>query len=272
MSIFKHPVIVLSGGFLLIVLVCGVAAPYIGLRDPSAINPIARLREPSFDYWFGTDMVGRDIYARAMFGAKTSLLIGIAVSFLAVTTGTAIGLVATYIRNLDAITSRVMDGAMAIPAILLAISLVEVVGATILTVIIAISIPEIPRVVRVVRSVILSARDELYVEAANALGTPTGLILLRHVLPNVWAPLIVQATYIAAAAMLLEAILSFLGIGLPPDIPTWGNIMADGRSVFQIAPWIIICPGLLLALVILALNTFGDLLRDATDPLLTRAA
>ena len=265
-----HPGMAASAGYLLALLLLGLAAPVLDIRDASAINPVFRLREPSGDYLFGTDMIGRDVFARTLWGTATSLLIGICVSVIAAAAGTAIGLVATYVRVLDALTSRIMDGVMAIPSILLAIALIELTGASFLTVVIALGVPEIPRVVRVVRSVVVSVREEPYVEAAVALGTGTGLILLRHILPSVGAPLVVQASYVAASAMLLEAILSFLGIGLPPDTPTWGNIMADGRAVFQIAPWIIWCPGLVLASAILALNILGDQLRDALDPKLAR--
>jgi len=210
------------------------------------------------------------VFARVVYGARTSLTVGIAVALISVMIGLAIGLVSGYLRWLDAIVMRIMDGLMAIPAILLAIALVSLSSAGISIVIVAIVVPEIPRVVRLVRSVVLSIREEPYVEAAIAVGTPTPLVLIRHVLPNTFAPLIVQATYIAASAILIEAILSFLGLGIPPQTPTWGNIMAEGRTVFRIFPHNILYPGIFLALTVLAVNMLGDGLRDALDPRMSK--
>jgi peptide/nickel transport system permease protein len=267
--VFSHPSILLGGGLLLAMAVLAVFAPWF-VPDPLAISPTARLRPPGGDFWFGTDFLGRDVFARVVWGARVSLVVGLAVAVCAVVLGLVIGLLAGYVRALDQPVMRAMDGLMAIPGILLAIALVSVSGATLVTVIVAIVIPEIPRVVRLVRSVVLSVREEPYVEAAIAVGTPVPLILLRHILPNTVAPLIVQATYICGSAMLTEAILGFLGAGIPPEIPSWGNIMSEGRTYFQLAPWIIFYPGLCLALTVLAVNTVGDGLRDTLDPRIAR--
>jgi len=238
--------------------------------DPVALNPIKRLKPPSAEIWFGSDFLGRDVFARVIHGARISLVVGIAVALVAVIIGLLLGLTAGYLRTLDAIIMRIMDGLMAIPAILLAIALISLSGATLTTVVIAIVIPEIPRVVRLVRAVVLTVREEPYVEAAIAAGTRLPLILSRHILPNTIAPLIVQATYVCASAMLTEAILGFLGAGIPPEIPSWGNIMSEGRTYFQISPWIIFFPGVALALTVLAVNIVGDGLRDTLDPRIAR--
>lgn len=267
--LLAHPSILLGGGLLLAMAVLALLAPWLA-PDPFAITPTARLRPPGADYWFGTDFLGRDVFARVIWGARVSLVVGIAVAVLAVALGLLIGLLAGYVRALDQPVMRAMDGLMAIPGILLAIALVSVSGATLITVIVAIVIPEIPRVVRLVRSVVLSVREEPYVEAAIAVGTPLPLILTRHVLPNTVAPLIVQASYICGSAMLTEAILGFLGAGIPPEIPSWGNIMSEGRTYFQLTPWIIFFPGLCLGLTVLAVNTVGDGLRDTLDPRIVR--
>lgn len=266
-SVFRrHPTMVIGGGILVLMALMAVFAPALFTVDPIQFNPINRLKRPSESFWFGTDMFGRDIYSRTVYGARISLVVGLSVAALSVLIGLLIGLLAGYIRILDAILMRVMDGLMAIPAILLAVALVSLSGASLVSVIVAITIPEVPRVVRLVRSVVLSVREEPFVEAAIAAGTPLPLILIRHVLPNTVPPLIVQATYVCASAMLLEAILSFLGAGTPPEIPSWGNIMAEGRTYFQLAPWIIFFPGAALALIVLAVNVLGDGLRDTLDP------
>ena len=262
----------------------GLAAPLLTSIDPAQINPAYRNKTPGSEetvrrddgskttitHWMGTDSLGRDVYSRVLYGARASLLVGVAVAAISVAIGLMIGLVGGYIRWLDAIVMRVMDGLMAIPAILLAIAVVSLSKAGLIAVIIAIVIPEIPRVVRLVRSVVLSIREEPYVEAAIAVGTRTPLLLVRHVLPNTIAPLIVQATYIAASAILIEAILSFLGVGIPPETPTWGNIMAEGRTVFRVYPHNILYPGVFLALTVLAVNMLGDGLRDTLDPRMSK--
>ncbi len=238
--------------------------------DPGKLSPMTRLKTPSMEIWFGTDFLGRDIFSRVIYGARISLAVGIAVAVISIFIGLFLGLVAGYVRALDAIIMRVMDGLMSIPAILLAIAMISLSGATLGTVIVAIVIPEIPRVVRLVRAVVLTVREEPYVEAAIAAGTKLPLILFRHILPNTIAPLIVQATYVCASAMLTESILGFLGAGIPPEIPSWGNIMAEGRTYFQISPWIIFFPGIALALTVLAVNIVGDGLRDTLDPRIAR--
>lgn len=262
----RYPLMFIGGGLLLIMVFLAVFAPLLFTSDPIQMNPVERLKTPSLIHWFGTDMFGRDIYSRTVYGSRISLVVGLVAAVLSVILGLFIGLVAGYIRFLDAILMRIMDGLMAIPGILLAIALVSLSGASLITVTIAITIPEIPRVVRLVRSIVLSVREEPYVEAAIAAGTRLPLILSRHVLPNTIPPLIVQATYVCASAMLTEAILSFLGAGTPPEVPSWGNIMAEGRLYFQIAPWIIFFPGITLAVTVLAVNVLGDGLRDTLDP------
>ncbi|MCX7275289.1 MAG: ABC transporter permease [Burkholderiales bacterium] len=276
---------VLIGGVLVLVIVfTGLAAPLLTSADPAAINPSNRNKMPGFETTsrddegnkitriavMGTDSLGRDIYTRVVYGARVSLVVGVSVAVVSVAIGLFIGLLAGYFRWLDGVVMRVMDGLMAIPAILLAIALVSLSGASLLTVILAVTIPEVPRVVRLVRSIVLSIREEPYVEAAISVGTPVAKVLWRHVLPNTIAPLIVQATFIAGAAILLEAILSFLGVGIPPETPTWGNIMAEGRSVFQIFPHNILYPGMFLTLTVLAINLLGDGLRDTLDPRMSK--
>ena len=262
----RHPTMAIGGGLLIVMILGAILAPFLFTVDPIALNPIQRLKTPGEAHWFGTDMLGRDVYSRTVYGARISLVVGLAAAALSVAIGLVIGLTAGYIRLLDAILMRVMDGLMAIPGILLAIALVSLSGASLLTVTIAITIPEIPRVVRLVRAIVLTVREEPYVEAAVAAGTRLPLILVRHVLPNTVPPLIVQATYICASAMLTEAILGFLGAGTPPEIPSWGNVMAEGRTYFQLAPWIIFFPGITLAITVLAVNVLGDGLRDTLDP------
>ena len=269
---------------LLVMALIGIMAPLLGTKSPSDINPAFRNRVPgieqtirnddgttrTFTYRMGTDSLGRDIYSRVVYGARISLVIGITVAFISIVIGLFIGLIAGYLRWVDAIVMRLMDGLMAIPAILLAIALVSLFRAGLLSVIVAIIVPEIPRVVRLVRSIVLSVREEPYVEAAIMAGTPTPLLLFRHILPNTIPALIVQGTFICANAILLEAILSFLGIGIPPETPTWGNIMAEGRGLFRIYPHNIFFPGICLALTVLAVNVLGDGLRDRLDPKLAR--
>lgn len=277
---FLNPSVIIGGLLVLSIVLMGLFAPLLDTRDPSKISPKDRNQPPGYEttirdssgkkiaveYRLGSDTLGRDVYSRIIYGARISLIVGISVASIAMVVGMAIGVLAGYFRLLDAIIMRLMDGLMAIPAILLAIAVVSLFKAGLVSVIIAIVVPEVPRVVRLVRSIVLSIREEPYVEAAITAGTRTPLLLVRHILPNTVAPLIVQGTFIVASAIIVEAILSFLGIGIPPEIPTWGNIMAEGRSVFQLYPHNILYPGLILAVTVLAVNMLGDGLRDTLDP------
>jgi len=265
----RNPTIVVGGVLLTLITLAALLAPWIA-RDPIAFEPINRLRGPSSEFWLGTDSLGRDVYARMIYGARISLLVGLSVALISVVSGAVVGLLAGYFSRVDAIVMRLMDGIMAIPSILLAIALVALLGSSVKVVIIAIAIPEIPRVTRLVRAVVLSVRDLPFVEAARSNGTRVTKLLRRHILPSTVAPLIVQATYICASAILTEAGLSFLGAGTPPEFPTWGNMIASSRLYLQIAPWTIFAPGICLALVVLAVNLLGDGLRDRLDPRISR--
>ncbi|MCZ8309260.1 MAG: ABC transporter permease [Magnetospirillum sp.] len=266
----RHLSIVIGGLLLALMVAVALAAPFLGTVDPAALSPIRRLRMPSEQYWFGTDALGRDVYSRVVYGARASLFVGFAVAFVAVLAGLLFGLLAGFNRWIDAILMRIMDGLMSIPSVLLAIALMALTRASLENVIAAIAIAEIPRVTRLVRSIVLGLREQPFVEAAIAVGTSTPLILWRHILPNTFAPLIVQATYIAASAIITEAILSFIGAGLPPSIPTWGNIIAEGRAIFQVRPHLILIPAGFLSVTVLAINLLGDGMRDALDPRLAR--
>ena len=266
----RHPTALVGGAILLAMIAMAVFAPWIGTIDPQLVSPIKRLKPPSSSYWFGTDMLGRDVYSRVAYGARVSLVVGLAVALLSTAIGLAIGLVTGYVRRLDAVVMRIMDGLMSIPSVLLAIALMALTKASMGNVIAAITLAEVPRVVRLVRSLVLTLREQPYVEAAIASGTTLPLILVRHILPNIVAPLLVQATYICGSAMITEAILSFIGAGTPPNIPSWGNIMAEGRSLVQIASYLIVFPGVFLSLTVLAVNLLGDGMRDALDPRLAR--
>jgi len=255
---------------LLIIIVLALIGP-IFTKDPFSLSPMSRLKPPGDFGLFGTDQLGRDVFSRVLNGGRISLTVGLSVALFAILVGTILGLIAGYVRALDSIIMRVMDGLMAIPAILLAIAMISLSGASLATVIAAIVIPEVPRVVRLVRSVVLTVREEPYVEAAISVGTPVHLIMHRHILPNTIAALIVQATYICGSAMLTEAILGFLGAGIPPEIPSWGNIMSEGRTFFQLTPWIIFFPGIALAVTVLSVNIVGDGLRDTLDPRIARS-
>jgi peptide/nickel transport system permease protein len=260
------PIIATATILLLLIIVMSILAPWLAPHDPMQLLPAQRLKPPSDHFPLGTDAYGRDLLSRVIYGGRISLLIGFGATIISVAGGLVIGLFSGFFRWLDAVLMRIMDGVMAIPSILLAIAVVSLSGASIFTVMIAITIPEIPRVARLVRSVVLSAREEPYVEAAISLGSSLPKIMWRHLLPNTIAPLIVQGTNFCATAILTEAILSFLGAGISTETPTWGNIIAEGRQYFQIKPSLIFWPGLLLSIAILSVNLIGDAARDALDP------
>jgi peptide/nickel transport system permease protein len=269
-----------GGAVLGLLIAIALAAPWLGTVDPSTMDsshiyapsgteaPFAQPDGSSVDHrlWMGGDSLGRDIWSRVVYGTRVSLIVGVCTAVVALLLGGLFGMLAGYFRAVDAVLMRFMDGLMAIPAILLAIALVAALGAQVWTVVVAIAIPEVPRVTRLVRSLVLTLREEPFVEAARALATPTPVVLFRHILPNALAPLIVQGTFIAASAVLTEAILSFLGLGLPPDVPTWGNIMAEGRIAFSQYPGAVLWPALFLVPAVLAVNLLGDGLRDVLDP------
>ncbi|MFV0295442.1 MAG: ABC transporter permease [Hyphomicrobiaceae bacterium] len=264
--IWRNPSMAIGIAILLVMAFIAVFAPVLGTVDPTALAPARRTRPPGAEYWFGSDAYGRDIYSRVLYGARISLLVGFAVAFLASVIGLAIGIVSGFVKTLDGIIMRVMDGIMAIPPILLAVALMALTKASVENVILAITVAEIPRISRLVRGVVLTLREQPYVEAAISAGTKTPVIIWRHILPNTIAPLTVQATYVCGSAMIVEAILSFIGAGTPPTIPSWGNIMADGRTLWQVKPFIIVFPAIFLSLTVLAVNLLGDGLRDALDP------
>lgn len=265
----RHPTIAIGGFFLIAVSVLAIVAPFFTV-DPLEVDPINRLRPPSSEALFGTDNIGRDVFSRTVNGARMSLLIGSSVAILATVAGLVIGLISGFFRRIDSVIMRMMDGLMAIPEFLLAVALMSVTRASVTNVIFAISIAATPRVARLARSVVLTLREQPYIEAAVSVGTPTGKILWRHILPNTMSPVLVQCTYVFASAMLTEALLSFIGAGTPPEVPSWGNGIASGRTYFLIAPWTIYFPGAVLALTVLAVNLMGDGMRDMLDPRLAR--
>lgn len=265
-TIAKHKLATLGGCILLGLCILALFAPLLGTTDPAAMAPAARGQPPSSRHWMGTDLLGRDLYSRVIYGTRVSLTVGIAVAVLSAIIGLAIGLVSGFVRWLDFLLMRLVDGMMAIPPILLAIALMALTKGSLLNVVIAITIAEVPRVIRLVRGEVLSVREKPFVDGAIAAGTPTIKIIFRHVLPNILAPVIVQTSYICAAAMLVEAILSFIGAGVPPSIPSWGNIIAEGRVLWQVKPYVIFFPALFLSITVLSVNLLGDGLRDLLDP------
>jgi peptide/nickel transport system permease protein len=267
----NNPTVAIGAALLLCLVLIGIFAPYLWTVDPTALAPAKRTRAPSADFWFGTDALGRDVYSRVLFGTRVSLTVGLSVALLATFIGLAIGLVSGFVRWADGIVMRIMDGLMSIPPILLAIALMALTRGSVGNVIMAITVAEIPRVSRLVRGVVLSLREQAYVDAAVASGTRTPMIILRHILPNTVAPMLVQATYVCASAMIVESILSFIGAGTPPTIPSWGNIMAEGRALWQVKPYIVFFPAAFLSVTVLAVNLVGDGLRDALDPRMAKS-
>lgn len=264
--IARSPGISIGLAILLAIVSMAVMADYLSTIDPARLSPIARNRDPSLQYWFGTDMLGRDLYSRVIYGARVSLIVGFLVALLSTVLGLIVGMFSGFVRWTDSILMRVMDGIMSIPPILLAIALMALAGSSMTNVIAAITFAEVPRVARLVRGVVLSLREQAFVEGAITAGTTTPMIIWRHILPNTLAPLSVQTTYICASAMIIEAVLSFIGAGTPPSVPSWGNIMADGRALWQVKPHIVFFPAVFLSLTVLAINLVGDSLRDRLDP------
>lgn len=261
---------IIASSLLAVIILMAIFAPLIASFDPTVLSPANRLQEMSATHWLGTDAYGRDLFSRVVYGARISLIVGLGVALLTLLIGLPLGLIAGYFRAIDAVLMRFMDGLMAIPGILAAIAIISLTSANLWTLMIAITVPEIPQIVRLVRSQVLATREEAFVEAAVLMSTPTRTILWRHLMPNTFAPLIVQCTYVCAAAILTEATLSFLGVGLSSETPTWGNIMSDGRIYFQLKPSLIFWAGLLLSLCILSINLLGDAARDSLDPTMKR--
>lgn len=265
-SLIRYPTVTVGGILVLMLVLMAIFAPWLGTVDPASLSPIHRTRPPGEQFWFGTDLLGRDVYSRVVYGARVSLIVGFSVALLATVIGVVIGLAAGFLRGVDAVVMRIMDGLMSIPTILLAIALIALTRASLENVIIALTVAEVPRVVRLVRSLVLTLREQPFVEAAIASGASRSRIIFRHIFPNTIAALTVQATYICGVAILAEASLSFIGAGVPPSIPSWGNIMAEGRALWQIKPHLIAFPAVFLSITILAINMLGDGLRDAVDP------
>ena len=266
----RNPTMVAGLGVMLAMIIIALAAPLVATQDHSYFDPIDRLQGPSGDHWFGTDKIGRDIYSRTVFGTRVSLAVGFAVALATMIVGSIIALVAGFYRKADMILMRIMDGFMAIPTLLLAIALMAILGASIKNVFISLLVVMTPQTVRVVRASVLSLREEVYVEAARAIGAPDWRILAFHVFPGTIASLIIQGTYTCAVTIIIEASLSFLGAGIPPDVPSWGIIMAEGKEHVVLAFWIILFPGIALFLAVLGINLAGDGLRDILDPKLAR--
>jgi peptide/nickel transport system permease protein len=260
------PHITVGGLLLLVVLVVGAAAPLLTGFDPQAVAPEQRLLPPSGMHLAGTDNFGRDLFSRTVFGARVSLLVGGLVAILATSVGTVLGLIAGYYLRVDRVLMRVMDSLMAFPAVVLAVAIMAAVGPQVSNVVIALTVVYMPRIVRLVRSVVLVVREMQYIEAARSVGLQDLRILARHVLPNCLSVLTVQSTFIFAEAVLAEAALSFLGVGTPPYIPSWGIILGEARTYIRDAPWMMLLPGAALSITVLGLNLVGDGLRDLLDP------
>jgi peptide/nickel transport system permease protein len=262
----ENPAVFISLAFIVVVCLLGVFAPVVAPHDPEFVNPVVRLEKPSSDSWFGTDDLGRDVFSRAIHGARISLLVGVTVMIGATILGSVIGLIAGYYRWIDTALMRVMDGFEAFPSILLAIAIMATFGSATRNVIFALSIVFAPNIARLVRSTTLMNREQPYVESARAIGMRDHTILVRYIFMNSLSPLIVQATFVIAFAILAEASLSFLGAGVPPDTPTWGSMVSSGQPRLQQAWWISVFPGAFLFITVLAFNLIGDGARDALDP------
>jgi peptide/nickel transport system permease protein len=266
----RYPTVAVGGLLMLLLVLIAIFAPWLGTQDPTRIAPLYRTRPPSAQFWFGTDLLGRDVYSRVLYGARVSLTVGFSVAVLSTAIGAVIGVIAGFVRWLDVVIMRTMDGFMSMPTILLAIALIALWHESMRTVILAITIVEIPRVVRLVRGIVLSLREQAFVEAAVIAGASPWRIMVRHIFPNTVAALIVQGTYILGVSILAEASLSFIGAGVPPITPSWGNIMAEGRALWQIRPHLIAFPAAFLSITILSVNMLGDGLRDALDPRMSK--
>ncbi|MBY3490109.1 ABC transporter permease [Rhizobium laguerreae] len=261
----RHPLVLIGGILLALLIILALTAPFYA-GDPGNMDPFRRLQPPSAEMWLGSDNLGRDVFARTIFGARISLLVGLLSAACAAFLGLMIGILAGYNHMFDSIVMRVMDGLMSIPTILLAIALISLTGPGIGILIVAIAIPETPAVARLVRSVVLSVRERPYVEAAICGGARLPKVLWRHILPSTLPALMVQSATVCASAIMTEAALSFLGAGVPPEIPSWGNMIASSRLYLAIAPMTIFAPGICLAVTVLAVNLLGDGLRDMFDP------
>jgi peptide/nickel transport system permease protein len=252
--------------FLLLVVLSALFAPLLTSHDPTFLDPAVRLQGPSADFWFGTDDRGRDVFSRVIYGGRVSLLIGLSVTAAAALLGSLLGLLSGFYGRLDTPIMRTLDGLMAFPSILLAIAIMASLGPSTFNVFVSLVVVYTPTVARLVRSTTLVSKQQPYVESARAIGMGDGAILFRYVFPNGLSPLIVQCTFVVAYAIISEASLSFLGAGVDPETPTWGNMLRDGQRVLQRAWWLAVLPGVALVLTVLTLNMLGDGLRDALDP------
>ena len=269
-ALLKNPNMLAGFVILSIISFFTIFAGSVDRYDPLKLEPLDRLLAPSLEHWFGTDNTGRDVYSRTIHGGRVSLMVGFSVAILTVCAGMVVGLISGYDRRADMVIQRFMDAIMSFPTLLLALALIAMLGSSITNVIIVITVVDTPRMVRIVRAQVLALREFQFVEAARSIGAPTWRILLLHVAPNTFAPVMVQATFVFATAILVEAGLSFLGLGIPPELPSWGNILALGRTYLQTAVWVAFFPGLILTITVLAINLVGDGLRDALDPKLAR--
>jgi peptide/nickel transport system permease protein len=266
----RHPTVVAGLSILFLILLASLLEPWLTPYNPLTLDVVHRLHAPDAHHYFGTDSFGRDVFSRVLYGGRISLLIGAAVTIVAVGGGTVIGLITGYFRKIDPVVMRVSDGLMAFPSIMLAIALRGAMGPGLLTVVIALGIAYLPRVVRIIRGAAIVLREQTFVQAADAVGSGTARILFQHILPNAMGLVLVQTTFIFSYAVLGEAALDFLGVGVPPELPSWGGIMSEGRTYIVIAPWLTLFAGLIIMVAVLALNLTGDGLRDMLDPRLRK--